>query len=325
MTLAAGVGRTERTKARPGPGPTPEALLRALDLTVGRRVRGLVSGEYRALDLGRGSELAKIRPYEPGDDVRAIDWNVTARLAQPHVRVHVPERAVTTWLLLDVSPSMEFGTADRRKADVAEGVAVALGHLSTQRGNRLGVVTFGGPEQRRSRPVAGRAGLMAALVAARGTDGEGRSRERANGTIAQPPGATSPAEALRLVTFGAPVGGLVVLVSDFRGPRNWRRRLAECARRHHVLAVEIRDPREDELPDVGELTLVDGETGREVRVDTSSRQLRERFAAAAERERAELARELAGVGVHHVVLSTAGDWLSALAAQLARGRAGRRR
>ena len=114
-----------RSKERPGPGPTPEVLIRALDLSVGRRIRGLVPGEYRAADLGGGFELAQVRPYEPGDDVRRMDWNVTARTTIPHVRVHIPERALTTWLVLDTSPSMTFGTADRRKWDVAEGVALA--------------------------------------------------------------------------------------------------------------------------------------------------------------------------------------------------------
>jgi uncharacterized protein (DUF58 family) len=113
--LAPRPGRPARTPARPGPGPTPEALLRALDLSIGRRIRGLVAGEFRALDLGGGTELAQVRPYEPGDDVRRIDWNATARLPVPHVRVDVPERALTSWLLLDVSPSMTFGTADRRR------------------------------------------------------------------------------------------------------------------------------------------------------------------------------------------------------------------
>ena len=152
-----------RTPAQPGPGPTPEALLRALDLTVARRIRGLLPGEFRAHDLGGGTELAQVRPYEPGDDVRRIDWNVTARTTIPHVRVHVPERALTAWLLLDVSPSMTFGTADRRKADVAEGVALAVGHLATQRGNRLGLVTFGGHHERRLAPAGGRFGRLALL------------------------------------------------------------------------------------------------------------------------------------------------------------------
>ncbi|HEY3524010.1 MAG TPA: DUF58 domain-containing protein, partial [Candidatus Limnocylindrales bacterium] len=145
MTLARlrGLVPVPRTPAQPGPGPTPEALIRRLDMTVGRRVRGLVSGELRSTATGMGTDLARIRPYAPGDDVRQIDWNVTARTNEPHVRVHLPERAVTTWLLLDVSPSMAFGTTDRRKADVAEGVAIAVGHLATRRGNRLAVLAFG--------------------------------------------------------------------------------------------------------------------------------------------------------------------------------------
>jgi uncharacterized protein (DUF58 family) len=293
-----------RPPAQPGPGPTPEALLRALALTVGRRIRGPLPGEYRAHDLGGGTELAQVRPYEPGDDVRRIDWNVTARTAVPHVRVHVPERALTAWLLLDVSPSMTFGTADRRKADVAEGVAVAIGHLATQRGNRLGIVTFGGSRDRRIPPAAGRSGLLGLLLASRVE------------SVEEGLGETSAARALRLANAAAARGGLVVLVTDFRGPRDWVQPLAALTARHHVLAIEIRDPREGELTDVGELTLVDAETGREVRVDTSSRRLRERFAEAAAIDRRSVARELRRIGVDHLVLSTRGDWLRALAAEL---------
>ncbi|MCJ7711325.1 MAG: DUF58 domain-containing protein, partial [Chloroflexi bacterium] len=197
-----------RSPARPGPGPTPAALLRALDITIGRRIRGLVPGEFRAHELGGGTELAQVRPYEPGDDVRRIDWNVTARMPVPHVRVHVPERSLTTWLVLDESASMTFGTADRRKADVAEGVALAVGHLSTRHGNRLGVLTFGGPADRRSAPRGGRAGLLATLA--------GRPAGTEPGTQA----GTSPSAALRFVAGGTARGGLVVLVSDFRGPRD---------------------------------------------------------------------------------------------------------
>jgi len=305
VTLAPrGSLRQPRTAARPGPGPTPEALLRALDLSVGRRIRGVLPGEYRAHDLGGGTELAQVRPYEPGDDIRRIDWNVTARTTIPHVRVHVPERALTAWLLLDVSPSMTFGTADRRKADVAEGVAVALGHLATQRGNRLGIVTFGGSRDRRVPPAAGRAGLLGLLLASRVE------------TVEEGTGATSPADALRIANAAAPRGGLVVIVSDFRGPLDWRRELAAVAARHHVVAIEIGDPRETDLPDVGELTLVDAETGREVRVDTSSRRLRERFATAAAQDRARLAADFRRLGVDHIVLSTSGGWLRSLAGQL---------
>lgn len=298
-----------RSKSRPGPGPTPESLLRSLDVTVGRRIHGLLSGEFRAHDRGGGTELAQVRPYEPGDDVRTIDWNVTARMTVPHVRVHVPERALTSWLALDVSPSMTFGTADRRKADVAEGVALALGHVATQRGNRLGTITFGGRSDRRMPPTGGRRGLLSALLAARNDAAPGD---------AEPIGARSPAAALRFLAGVAPRGGLVVLVSDFRGggSADWLTALAAVAARSQVLVVEIRDRREDELPDVGDLTLLDTETGREVRVDTSSRALRERFARAAADDRAALARDLRRLAVGHVVLSTSGSWLRTLASQL---------
>ena len=148
---------------RPQPGTRAPRRRRSCARSTCRSGAGSAAscpGEFRARDLGGGTELAQVRPYEPGDDVRRIDWNATARMAAPHVRVHVPERALTSWLLLDVSPSMAFGTADRRKTDVAEGVAIAIGHLSTQRGNRLGVLTFGGrnrppvaPDRRACRPA----------------------------------------------------------------------------------------------------------------------------------------------------------------------------
>ncbi len=141
----------------------PDALLRALDVTIGRRVEGLLAGDYRSVLLGPGTELAQIRPYAPGDDPRQLDWNVTARTGQAHVRVQLAERVMVTWLVLDTSPSMQFGTADRRKADVAEGVALAVGHVATRRGNRLGIVTFGGADPRSEPPRQGRGGLIGLL------------------------------------------------------------------------------------------------------------------------------------------------------------------
>jgi uncharacterized protein (DUF58 family) len=294
-----------RTPSRPGPGPTPEALLRALDVALGRRIRGLVPGEFRALDLGGGTELAQVRPYQPGDDVRRMDWNVTARTTIPHVRIHIPERALTTWLILDRSASMTFGTADRRKADVAEGVAIALGHVATQRANRLGLVTFGAADGRSARPSSGRQALLALLLAARNDDDPAGVAPR-----------RSLVESVRFVAAAAPRAGLVAVASDFRGPRDWLRPLAGLAARQHVIVIEIRDPREDELPDVGDLTLVDAETGREVRVDTSSRRLRQQFTDAASTERASLAADLRRVGARHIVLSTSGSWLRSFASQL---------
>jgi uncharacterized protein (DUF58 family) len=300
--------RTERTPDRPGPGPLPEGLLRALDIDIARRIEGLLAGDYRAFVHGDGSELAQIRPYVPGDDVRKIDWNVTARTGEPHVRETLAERVLVTWLVLDTSPSMQFGTADRRKADVAEGVAIAIGHVATRRGNRLGIVTFGDDDPRALPPRQGRLGLIGLLTALRGEP----PKERV--------GATSLGEALKRTGALARQRALVVVVSDFRGPRDWRRPLLELAGRHDVLAVEVRDLREQELPNVGELWLVDPETGRLMRVNTRSRRLRQRFAAVAAEERSGLERELASLGVRHHVLTTSGDWLRSLAAFLKRGR-----
>jgi uncharacterized protein (DUF58 family) len=298
----------ERTPDRPGPGPLPESLLRALDLEIGRRVDGILPGEHRTAMVGVGTELAQIRRWEPGDDVRRIDWNATARTDEVQVRVDVAERALTSWLLLDVSPSMTFGTADRRKWDVAEGVALAMGHLASRRGNRVGVVTFGGSSSLTLRPRQGRAGLLGVLLAVR--------RDPETERLGQ----TSIGTALSQVGKVARQRALAVIVSDFRGPRDWRKPLLQLAARHAVVAVEIRDPREQELANVGHLWLVDPETGRKLHVDTANRRLRERFAAAAAEERAGLARELASLGVPHVVLSTAGDWLRPFAGFLARER-----
>ncbi len=294
------------TPARPGPGPMPEALLRALDVSIGRRVEGLLAGDYRSALLGQGSELALVRPYIPGDDVRRIDWNVTARTSEPHVRVDLAERVLVTWLVLDTSPSMEFGTADRRKADVAEGVAIAMGHLATRRGNRLGIVSFGDADPTSLPPRQGRVGLIGLLTALH--------REQSHERV----GETSLGEAIQRTGALARQRSLVVLVSDFRGPLDWRSPLLEVASRHDVLAIEIRDPREQELANVGPLWLVDPETGRQLRIDTRSARLRERFAAAAHAERAGIAETLVSVGARHVVLSTEGDWLRTLAAFLRR-------
>jgi uncharacterized protein (DUF58 family) len=269
-------------------------------------MQGLLAGDYRSVLLGDGTELAQVRPYVPGDDVRRIDWNVTARTGEAHVRVQLAERVLVTWLVLDTSPSMEFGTADRRKADVAEGVAIAMGHIATRRGNRLGIVTFGDADPRMQPPKAGRVGMLGMLAAM-------RQEPETNGA-----GATSLADALIRTGALAQQRSIVVVVSDFRGPRDWRGPLLRLAGRHDVVAVEIRDPREQELPNAGTLWLVDPETGRQLRVDTRSARLRSRFAAAAAAERAEVASMFASVGARHVVLTTSGDWLRLLAVFLRR-------
>ena len=298
----------EPTPDRPGPGPVPDGLLKALELTIARRVDGLLAGDHRSAVLGRGTELAQVRPYEPGDDVRLIDWNVTARTTEPHVRVHLAERVLVTWIVLDTTPSMEFGTAQRRKADVALGVALAVGHAATVRGNRVGLVGFGASD-RVLPPTQGRAGLVGLLLAL----GDGHATRR-NGPV-------DLAEALRRVAGAARQRALVVVVSDFRGPRDWRPPLLRLAGRHEVVAVEVRDPREQTLEPVGTLWLVDPESGRQLQVDTNDGGLRRRFADAAGAERKAVAREFASAGVAHVTLSTDRDWLRDLAIFLRRRRA----
>jgi uncharacterized protein (DUF58 family) len=297
-----------RTPDRPGPGPLSTSSLRALELSVGRRVDGLLAGDYRSAFAGVGSELWQVRPYEPGDDVRRIEWNVTARTGVPHVRVELAERVLVTWLVLDASASMAFGTGDRRKADVAEGVSVAVGYAATRRGNRLGTLSFG-TEASVARPRQGRRALLEVLRLLRELP---------------PGGAGSLRGALELADRVTTQRSLVIVVSDFRGPLDWRPPLLRLAGRHTVLAVEVRDPREQELADVGELRLVDPETGRQLRVDTGDRRLRERFAVAAAAERTNLQTDLASAGVAHVALSTEGDWLRPLAAFLRRGKGVRR-
>ncbi len=301
------------TPERPGPGPMPDALVRALELNVGKRVHGQFEGDYSSSVLGRGTELAQVRPYAPGDDVRLIDWNVTARTGLTHVRVHLAERILVTWLVVDASASMRFGTGDRRKDDVALGAAFAIGRAGTNRGNRIGVLSFGGGPTLPTPPRQGRVGLLGVA--------------RALGETGEDSGGVSPTLAGALATAGsvARQRSLVAVVSDFRGPLDWRDRLVQLAGRHVVLAVEIRDPREQELPAMGELDLVDPETGRRLRVDTSDERLRARFAAAAATERRQVADAIAAAGASHVILSTQGDWLHTLVSHLGGRRQGVRR
>ncbi|HVL31241.1 MAG TPA: DUF58 domain-containing protein [Solirubrobacteraceae bacterium] len=285
--------------ARQGPGPIPSALVDALSLSIARRGAGVLPGDRMSPGVGSGTELAQLRPYQIGDDVRQLDAAASARSGVAHVRLQVPERILTTWLVLDVSASMAFGTADRLKSDVAEGVADVVGRAATRHGGRLAVLTAGAAERvlpPRGGPNA-KIGLRRLLAEGVGVDGAAdrglRPVVHRVGRLARQP-------------------GLVVVVSDFRGPLDWCRPLRALGARHRVLAVEIRDPREERLEPVGRLALVDPESGRLLEVDTSRRRLRERFEAAAAQERAGVAAELRKAGAHHVVLSTSGDWMRAL-------------
>ena len=287
----------------------PETALRAMDITVRRRIESLLTGEHRAASLGIAMELAQVRPYQPGDDVRLIDWNATARMNEPHVRLHVAERALTTWLVFDGSASMGFGTALRRKADVAEGVVLAVGHVASRRGNRLGLLTYGHADPLFVPPRQGRVGLVGVLlqmqaIAAREDETAPAVRQRSR-------------DALKRARRHARDRALMVIVSDLRGPRDWAGGLRELCVRHDVIVCEIRDPAEEALPDVGEVVLVDPETGRHVRIDTGSRRLRARYAAAAAAEREQVAQDIRSAGAHQLLLSTGDDWLRPLVLGLA--------
>ncbi|MGH8924891.1 MAG: DUF58 domain-containing protein [Acidimicrobiia bacterium] len=308
MTLLA-FGR-HRTRDRPGPGPVPEAVLRALEIKVARKIEGLLPGEQRSNSQGIGTELTTVRLYQPGDDVRRIEWKVTARTNQTHVRVDVAEKSLTTFLVLDTSPSMGFGTGERRKWDVAEGVALAMGHLASRRGGRLAVLTYGSADPLTMPARSGRSGLRSVLAA---TQAELRT---------EPAGPTSLGSALARLAPIARQRGLVVVVGDFRGPCDWHQPLSALAYKHQVLAIEISDPRERQIPNVGEVVLVDPETGRQLRVDTASGALRRRFMDEAKEERQAVASAMRSIGVRLLVLSTSGDWLRALVGFLRRERSG---
>jgi uncharacterized protein (DUF58 family) len=283
----------------------PAALIDSLDLAITRLVSRTLPGSRRASGVGPGLELAQIRPYETGDDVRHIDAAASARTGTLHVRLHVPERALSTWIVLDLSPSMAFGTTQRLKADVAEGVALVFGRVGIRRAGSVGLVGFGAGVPR----VVAPRGSKPAMVALRALLSEGVA----------PDGQTGPhdlADALNRTGRMATQSGLVVVVSDFRDQRNWEKPLGSLRMRHSTLAVEITDPREGELPAVGRLALVDPESGALIRVNTSRRRVRERFAELERKRRQQIADELRRLRIHQVALSTDQDWLAELGRRL---------
>jgi uncharacterized protein (DUF58 family) len=291
--------------ARQGPGPIPRNVIEKLDLVVARRTRGVLPGDRPAAGVGRGTELAQLRPYEVGDDVRQIDPAATARMGEPYVRLHVPERTLTTWIVVDRSPSMAFGTTRRLKSDVADGAAIVMSRLAVRRAGRVALCTFGAGEPRLMPPRASRPGTVAvrrALAGGVAADGAADPRSLAHALVKLGRVATQP--------------GLVVVISDFREQEDWIRPLGALAAHHSVMAVEVRDPRETRLPNVGHLALVDPETGELVEIDTSRKRVRDRFAAIEAEGRARVASELRRLAVEHVVLSTGGDWLKELGRRL---------
>jgi uncharacterized protein (DUF58 family) len=285
-----------------GPGPIAGALVEALDLVIARRASGVLPGERRAAGLGAGTELAQLRPYQVGDDVRRLDAAASARTGVPHVRDHVPERTLTTWILLDVSASMAFGTAARLKSDVAAGVVTVVARLATRRGGRVALLTCGAPVQRLLPPRGGRRALVSLRrILAEGVAVDGHA-----------PDADELAAGMRRIGRLARGPGLVVVISDFRAPNSWVRALAGVAARHDVVAAEVLDPREGELPAAGRLVLADPETGVRVEADSSSAELRRRFAAAELARRDEVRAALRRARARHLEVTTDGDWLRAL-------------
>lgn len=286
----------------------PDDRLRRLELTVTRRLDGLLYGQHLGLLPGAGSELAGSREYRPGEDeVRRMDWAVTARTTVPHVREVDADRELSTWLLVDATPSMDFGTSELEKRELATAAAAAVGFLTAGSGNRLGAQVIEATGMRRFPARTGRDHLLGVLhrllAAPRG----------AAGTM--PP---SLAEAIGALLRAAPKRGLAVVISDFLDGLAdeatdrpvWEVPLRRLAVRHQVLAVEVIDPRELELPDVGLITLVDPESGLRREVPTGSRALRERFAAAAAEQRRQVCDALRRAGAIHLPLRTDRDWVA---------------
>jgi uncharacterized protein (DUF58 family) len=297
-----------------GPAPLPppplaaETSVRRLSLQVARRLDGLLQGDHLGYLPGPGTEPAEARAYSPGDDVRRIDWAVTARTGDPHVRQAVAERELETTLVVDLTASMSFGTVTSEKREVAVALAAAFGHLAGGPGDRLGAVVLSAGVRR----VPARPGRLASLAllhvlqTTRPVDGPGPSLADGLRAVANPPRRR----------------GLVVVVSDLldggaSGEPSWAQPLRTLARRHDVVVAEVVDPRELELPSVGVLRLVDPETGRHLEVQTGSRTLRERYAEAAAARRAGHAAAVRQAGAGHVVLRTDRDWLVSLAGYLA--------
>lgn len=277
-------------------GPTSE-ILRRLELVVLRRLDGLLQGEYRGLVPGHGSELGETREYQPGDDVRRIDWNVTARMQGPHVRETIADRELETWVLADLSASLGFGTADCEKRDLAIAALAAVGFLTSRTGNRIGAITLEGPTITTIPAKTGRINLQAMLhrvVTSAKTEHDGASDLGAG---------------MQRLALTMRRRGLAVVISDFLTPDTWQRPLRALAARHETLVIEVVDPRELQIPDVGMLEVYDPETGDLREINTGSERVRLAFEAEAQRQRDDIARAIRESGADHLTLRTDSDWL----------------
>jgi uncharacterized protein (DUF58 family) len=271
-----------------------EGLLRRLEWTVLRRLDGLLQGDYRTLMRGSGLDLADLREYQAHDDVRHIDWNVTARLSNPHVRVFTEDREMAAWFLLDLSPSVDFGSGERAKREVSSLFTTVMARLLTRHGNRVGAMLYGHQLDAVIPPRSGRRQVLHLLSAMRAH----RSQ---------------PGQATRLADLLGSAAGLmqrrstVFVISDFISEPGWEKPLAQLAQRHEVVAVRLVDPLELELPDLGLIPIRDAETGETLMVDTHDPGFRHRFSRLAAQREADLLDALGRAGVDTLELGTDDD------------------
>ena len=298
-----------------------EAVLSRLQLLVTRKLDGLLQGDYVGLLPGPGSEAGESREYRPGDDVRRMDWPVTARTTTPHVRRTVADRELETWMAIDLSASLDFGTAQWLKRDLVIAAATAMAHLTVRGGNRIGAVVgtgsgapstaeSGRPWRRRRQPAAAPPQAPIVRMPARPGRKEAQGLLRAIARTEVRPGRADLGELIDRLNRPPRRRGVAVIISDFLAPvDSWSRTVRKLGVRHDVVAIEVVDPRELELPDVGVLVLVDPETGSLHEVQTADPVLRQRYADAAGQQRGEIARALRAAGAAHLRLRTDTDWL----------------
>jgi uncharacterized protein (DUF58 family) len=279
------------------PSRAPEQVLQRLDWHIVKRLDGLLQGEYRSLFKGTGIDLAGLREYQPGDDVRTIDWNVTARTTVPYIREYTEDREITAWFLLDLSPSVDYGTGAqaREKREVLIDFVGALARILTRRGNRVGALVYGRGVQTTVPVTSGRTSVLRLI-----------DRLLREPHLPDAP-ATHLGDLLDNALSTIKRRSLVVVVSDFISEPGWERPLFLLNQRHEVLAVRVVDPREETLPDAGIVVLEDAETGEQLEIDTGDPRFRERFAAAATERRATVEAALRRAGVEAVTLSTDED------------------
>ena len=277
-----------------------EHVLRRLEWTVIRRLDGLLQGDYRTLLRGSGIDLADLREYQHHDDVRHIDWNVTARLQVPHVRVFTEDRDMTAWFLLDLSPSVDFGSGEKRKQSISSGFVAVLARLLTRHGNRVGAILYGSGVDRVIPAGSGRRHVLQLM------------HSMAQRAKAEDQGATRLADLLNQAASMVRRRSTVFVVSDFISEPGWEKALAMLAQKHEVVAVRLFDPLESNLPDLGLVTMRDSESGEQLLVDTSSVKFRQRYAHIAAQREAELRQCLSRVGVDTLELSTDDDLVQSI-------------